>query len=882
MDASTAPSVSLANACARARKYSPFLSGALRRHPDLEDALLGQPIENALERVAVLADVPLRQRLRKLRDRTALVLGIADLGGALDLEGITGRLSLLADHALDEAIAASIVTVPEARSGGFTAIALGKHGSRELNYSSDIDPMLLYDPAVLPRHARDEPAQAAVRVARGVLDLLQTRDGDGYVFRVDLRLRPSPEVTPIALPVDAAISHYESSALAWERAAFVRARAAAGDVALGQRFLDSIRPFVWRRSVDFGAVAELRAISRRIRDHNASGQTLGPGYDLKRGRGGIREIEFFVQIHQLIHGGRDLTLRVGNTLEAIAALSSRGVIDEAIATSLADAYRLLRTIEHRLQMVDDLQTHSLPRDPAALDNVARLHGLENGTALIDLLKPHVDAVGTLYDALDDEERPATLPVDTLLAPFTDAGRRVAEWRSGRLRAVRSAAAREAFERVLPALLAAFAEAPDPDAALAAFDTMLGGLPSAINLFRLVEAQPGLLRSLVTVLAHAPALAEALGRRPALLDRLIDASAFDAVGDVESLAAEMSCYGEIEAKLDHVRLLVGEHRFALGVQIVEGAGDPIDVSAGYARVAEAAITTIASSVTAEFEASHGRVPHSDLVILALGRLGGGALTHASDLDLIYLYTGDHASESDGAKPLGASLYYNRLGQRLSAGLSAPTSVGALYQVDTRLRPSGNQGPLVVPVAAFERYQREDAWTWEHMALTRARIVHGPVEPIASIIGSVLRKKRDARSLAGDIVNMRGEMARHKPPMGPLDVKLGEGGLVDLEFSAHFHQLSSGAGLEPDLTRALRELGQAGLVRAQLGEAYTFLTRLIVTLRLVSPSLAEPPEASRSIVARACGAEDWDDLIARLAVARQEVSDAWRAVLARTED
>lgn len=649
---------SFENAMNRAAAHAPFLKGAMARNPAIVEMLRNGRFDAALAAAWAMEGTCVRQSLRRQRDALALVLAVGDLAGHLTLESVVAQLSDFADYALDSAITDAIrQRVPEAVSRGFFAIALGKHGSRELNYSSDIDPILLFDPETLLRRDRDDAGEAAVRVARAVVDLLQTRDADGYVLRVDLRLRPASEATPLAIPVNAAISHYESSALAWERAAFVRARAAAGDKAQGQQFLDTIQPFIWRRSLDFGAVEELRAMSRRIRAHHSGGQSFGPGYDLKRGRGGIREVEFFVQIHQLIHGGRDPALRVSDTLGGIAALAKAGWIDAHAATTLAEAYRLYRTIEHRLQMVEDRQTHSLPADVDALDSVAQLHGLTDGAALLDLLAPHVAAVGALYDGLDGPARIATprrgdALEDTLRrAGFGDISRaaaRIAEWRSGKLRAVRSDISLTALEAVLPALLSAFGRAPDADAALTAFDTMLGGLPTALNLFRLLEAQPALLNLLVAIISHAPTLGDALGRNAALLDRLLDASAFDPVGDVAMLSAEMETAGALEAKLDHVRRIAGEHRFALGAQIVEAADDPLTVAGGYARVAEAAVRVVADAVLEPFVAAHGRIVDSELVILALGRLGGGLLTHASDLDLIYLFTGDYAAESDGAK------------------------------------------------------------------------------------------------------------------------------------------------------------------------------------------------------------------------------------------
>jgi [glutamine synthetase] adenylyltransferase / [glutamine synthetase]-adenylyl-L-tyrosine phosphorylase len=879
------------NAMNRIAAHSPFLAGAVVRNPDLADLLRAAAFDEALKSARALSGATVRQTLRRQRDALALVIAIGDLAGHLPLEAVVGHLSAFADYALDAAINEAVqMRVPDAGPAGFSAIALGKHGSRELNYSSDIDPILLFDPDTLPRRERDDPGEAAVRIARGVVDLLQTRDADGYVLRVDLRLRPASEATPLAIPVAAAISHYESSALSWERAAFIRARSVAGDVAMGQRFLDTIQPFVWRRSLDFGAVAELRAMSRRIRSHHSGGQAFGSGYDLKRGRGGIREVEFFVQIHQLIHGGRNPALRVPDTLGGIAALFDAKWIDAATATVLANAYRLYRTIEHRLQMVDDRQTHSLPVDPASLDSVAQLHGLDEGAALLDLLAPHVAAVGALYDALDGPERSSIptagdpLRVSLQIAGFAEPDRaatRIGEWRSGKMRAVRSEVAFAALESVLPSLISALGRAPDPDAALRAFDAMLADLPSALNLFRLLEAQPALLTLLVDIISHAPTLAEALACDASLLDRLLDASAFDPVGDVATLAAEMTrANADTETRLDHVRRIVGEHRFALGAQIVQAASDPMTVAAGYARVAEAAVQVVANGVIESFVAAHGRVPESELVVLALGRLGGGLLTHASDLDLIYLFTGDFAAESDGPRPLGATHYYNRLGQRLSSGLSAPTAAGALYEVDTRLRPSGGDGPLVTSVDSFARYQRESAWAWEHMALTRARVIYGSADAralVARIIEDVLRTPRGPAELARDVTTMRRDMATHKPPLGPLDVKLAAGGLVDLEFAVHFHQLATGIGLDPHLPTAIAALAAKGVIEGELGEAHDLLTRLIVTLRLVSPGMEVPGAATQAVVARACGALDWDDLLARVTVARICVTAHWQAVV-----
>ena len=884
------------DAIVRARAHAPFLARALDRLPQLERLLAQGHIDEALAAARAagegLEDVGIA--LRRERLALSLALAIGDLSGVLSLTQVVGTLSDFADRALDTAITAAIRRrTPDAAPAGFSAIALGKHGAGELNYSSDIDPILLFDPQTMPKRERDEPGEAAQRVARGVVELLSAVTNEGYVFRVDLRLRPASEVSPLAIPFAGAIAHYESSALAWERAAYIRARAASGDIAAGQAFLDTIRPFVWRRSLDFGAIAEIGRLTTSIRDHYAGGQAIGPGYDLKRGRGGIREVEFFAQTHQLIHGGRNPALRLRGTRASLDALAVAGIIATEDAQALGESYDRLRTIEHRLQMVADQQTHSLPTDPAALDAVARLDGSRDGATLVAELAAISETVGRRFDALLETYAPAgTVPVaakplalDLHALGFADAdplATRIEAWENGQFRALRTPEARGAFARLRPQLLRALAKAPDPEHALLRWERLLGGLPSAINVFQLLEARPGLLAIVMRVLAHAPTLAEELARRADLLDTLIDRSAFDLPGTVTEIAADLArgeAGDDYQRLLDVVRRKVGELRFALGVQLIEGQRDPLAVAGALSRVAEAAIKVLGDAAVGEFAATHGLVPDSNLIILGLGRLGGGALTHASDLDVVFLFSGEHMAESDGRRPLGGTLYYNRLAQRVIAALSVPTAAGALYEVDTRLRPSGAQGPIAVSLDSFERYQREDAWTWEHMALCRARALYGIAEDrakLADIIERVLQTPRDADTLRADVLEMRGEMARHKPPKGPLDVKLARGGLVDLEFLLHFVQLRERGALDTDIGTALSTMEARTLVPAGLRAAHDLLARLLVVVRLVAPDGLYPPEASRGIVARSCGLPDWDALLDAITEARQRVAEGWTLV------
>ncbi|HMO77177.1 MAG TPA: bifunctional [glutamine synthetase] adenylyltransferase/[glutamine synthetase]-adenylyl-L-tyrosine phosphorylase [Sphingopyxis sp.] len=874
---------------------APFLARLAELNPDDAARFLAEGTDAAL---AALTPPPvdddIMHGLRLWRGRTALMLALGDLSGEHDVRATTRHLSVFADAACDAALAAAFAErVPDEAPRGLSVIALGKLGSHELNYSSDIDPILIFDPDTMPRRARDDPDEAAVRIARRMVEILSARTADGHVLRVDLRLRPHPEVTPIVLPVNAAISYYESEALAWEQAAFIRSRASAGDRALGAEFLSAIRPFIWRRSLDFRQLKEIGAMSDRIRDHFAQGQAFGPGYDLKRGRGGIREIEFFAQVHQLIYGGREASLRTPATVDALAALAAAGRVEPEIADRLTGHYAVLRRIEHRLQMIEDQQTHSLPAQAAALDAVARLDGHADGAALLAMLEPVTADVAACYDRLV-VERAATngLPRDEgelagqLMAAGFDppdaALRTIAEWRGGKLRALRSPAAQGALETVLPELVKALGAAPDPDAALLRFDKLVSGLPSAVNFFHLLAAQPALARIATRILSLAPTLADALGARVELIDGLIDQRAFDAPATAGQLRAEWApglAGLDYERLLDRVRDLVGERRFAYGVQLIAGSTDPLTVACGYSDLAEAALGVLADATVAEFTAAHGHIPDSELVVLALGRLGGRALTHASDLDLVYLFTGDHLAESDGPRPLGATTYYNRLAQRVTAAMSVPTAAGKLYDVDTRLRPQGAQGPLVVTLDSFERYQREEAWTWEHMALLRARPVYGSDKARAEvrrIVDELLAAPRDRAKLAQDAAEMRDKMAAHKPPKGPLDIKGGPGGLVDLEFAMQVTQLASGECHDPNIAAAIACLAGKGLVPPAAPGAHGLLARMLVMLRLTAPEGEPATPPARQLVASACGKSGWPELLAAHDAARQEIADWWASI------
>ncbi len=893
-----------ASALARARAHAPFLARALDRQPDLAALLAAGEGEAALALARSHSAHPDTEvALRRERLALAAALAVGDLAGAFPLARVVEELTAFADRALDRAIRTAIAE----RSGedsaeGFIALALGKQGAGELNYSSDIDPIFLYDRERLPRRASDDPGEAAQRYARRIVALLAANTDEGYALRVDLRLRPASEISPLAVPVGAALAHYQGQALAWERAAFTRARAAAGDIASGEEFLAQIRPFVWRSQLDFGAIEEIRALTQRIRDSHEGPPAPGPHFDVKRGRGGIREIEFYAQTHQLIHGGRDLALRVRGTRHALDALASAGWIAPESALVLGEGYDRLRQVEHRLQMVHDRQTHSLP-EGEALDRLAQLDGLADGAALVAELAGLTARTGRIYEQLIGASEAAPVPAaqaSDLAQQLAALGfeepetlaERIESWRDGRHAAIRSPQAVAAWDRLAPALIRAMGQSDDPMRAITRWERILERVPSAITTFRLLDARPDLIDRLVAALTLAPVLSDELARKPELLDTLIDRHALELPGDTAAIMARMrgaAVRDDYEALLDAIRVVTGEIRFALGIQLIEGLADPLDIARALSRTAEAALTLATDATVAEFAGKHGRVPESELLILGLGRLGGGALTHASDLDIVYLFTGDFAAQSDGPRPLGGTVYYNRLASRVSAALSVPTAQGALYEVDTRLRPQGNHGPLAVSCEAFGKYQREAAWTWEHMALTRARVLYGSPRAraeLGTVLTEVLRAPRGHAALREAVLGMRAEMARHKPPSGPVDAKLTRGGLVDIEFLVHYLQLKGEAAdgsplaadaLDPDLAVALGGLAEAGLLPADIAHPHTLMSRMLVAGRLLAPDGREPPPSGARALARACGHESYAALIEAFAAARRQVAQAWNQIL-----
>lgn len=838
-------------------------------------------------------EAELMRRLRLIKQEAALTLGLADIGGVWGTLAVTGGLTRIADAAL--AASCRLCLADAARRGkielpdpadpligsGWILLAMGKYGAFELNYSSDVDLIVFFDRAAARLADPDEAVDLYVKLTKRMVKIMQERTADGYVFRVDLRLRPDPGATPIAMSLDAAFQYYESMGQNWERAALIKARPCAGDITAGEGFVREIRPFVWRKYFDYAAIADVHSIKRQIHAHKGHGEIAVAGHNVKLGRGGIREIEFFVQTQQLIAGGRDPSLRGRATLEMLGRLVDKGWIEPAVRDELTEAYLFLRNVEHRIQMVADEQTHCLPSDEPGVARIGRLMGFKRPKDFASALRRRLETVQRHYARLfegapelstglgnlvftGDQDDPGTL--ETLSGMGfrrpSDVTAAIRAWHFGRYAATRSTVARERLTELTPALLTALAETDNADAAFLAFDRLVAKMPAGVQIFSLFVSNPSLLRLLTQVMGAAPKLAETIGRRPRVLDALMEPAFFDTVpGEVDlddRLAESFAEARDYEDVLDRARIFGQEQLFLVGVRVLTGTLSVDEAGAAYATLAGVLVRRLLAAVEGEFARTHGRVAGGAAVVVAMGKLGGREMTASSDLDLMLLYDFDPACEaSDGERPLPPSQYYIRLAQRLIAALSAPTAQGLLYEVDFRLRPSGNKGPVATRLAAFETYHAEEAWTWERMALTRARVVAGPAafaERVEAAIRTALVQPRDLAKLRADVAEMRGLIADEKGTTDPWDMKQVPGGLVDVEFVAQYLMLRHGAG-DPTLfatnTRdalvRLRDAGHLSLVDFDvLAPAIRLFQGLTQVLRLATDGAFRPEEAPRGLL------------------------------------
>ena len=846
--------------------------------PDFVVATIMEELEAA--RARAHGGAALGRLLRIAKRRLALAVAMADIAEAWTLEQVTGAMSDFAEAALSAAAAhllrqsaqAGAFSLPHAddpeQGSGLVILGMGKLGSRELNYSSDIDLIVLYDPGKFETVNAPALHNHIVRLTRNLIKVMEERTTDGYVFRTDLRLRPDPGSTPIALSVAAAETYYESLGQNWERAAMIKARPVAGDRVAGAAFLKGLGPFIWRKSLDFAAIRDIHSIKRRINARGGGGQVAISGHNIKLGRGGIREIEFFVQTQQLIWGGREPRLRSAATIDSLLALATCGQIDRQTADDLINAYRALRLIEHRLQMIDDEQTHSLPDNAAGLRDLAAFLAYDNVEAMTCDMMATLRSVESHYaDLFEDapnlsapnaaernlvftggEPDPETLGTIESLGYRNPQGvdRAIRGWYHGRYRAMRSTRAREILTELVPVLLEALAHMPNPDDAFMRFDDFLARLPAGVQLFAMFHANPHLLDLVAEIIGGAPRLAEHLSHRPAILDSVLTAGFFEPPPLREALDEELERLlnpaANIEEVLDICRRWAHDRQFQVGVQSLRENIQPRAAGIALSNIAEVALNHLLPRIESEFARQHGHIAGSGLVIIAMGKLGGREMTQTSDLDLIFVYTTpEDAEASDGERPLSPGHYFARLTQRLIAAVTAQTTEGSLYDVDMRLRPSGHSGPIASSLEAWVLYHEESSWTWEHMALTRARVIaeSGDLRrAMEDRIQGILTRRRDPHNLLAHVADMRERMASEHQTEVIWDVKHLPGGLVDVEFVAQYLQLRHGHDhpriLATNTRTALKRCRDDGLLDAatagQLTEALDLWQTIQGKLRL----------------------------------------------------
>ncbi|MEM9434067.1 MAG: glutamine-synthetase adenylyltransferase [Pseudomonadota bacterium] len=847
------------------RKEAPWIARLDRTSPEaLRDEILASHFTSS----------DLATELRQAKRRIALLCGLADLGGVWPLETVTQCLSDFADlavhngvttlvsAAISRGILPGLTEEDAAQAGGLCILAMGKHGAGELNYSSDIDLICLFDETRFAPSDYDTARAGFVRITRQLTALLSDNTDQGYVFRTDLRLRPDAAVTPVCIAMEAAERYYESVGRNWERAAFIKARACAGDIAAGQAFLDRLRPFVWRRHLDFATIEDTHDMRLRIRDHKGLHSDNIDGRNIKLAPGGIREIEFFAQTRQLIAGGRDPSLQKRGTVEALSALAGAGWIPSETAETLTLCYRDWREIEHRLQMVADAQTHSLPKKPDDFRRLTNLMGREDPDQLRDEIRNRIDTVS--HHAVEFFE-PAQPPSEALSEIQTY----LAKWRG--VPALRSPRSVAIFKRVFPGMLERFRAAKDPDAALVAFERFIAGLPAGVQVFSLFEANPDLVDLFVDVCTASPDLAEYLSRNAKVLDAVIAGEFFTPWPGVavlkSALDQELAKEEDYEAKLDQARRWKKEWHFRSSVHFLRGLTDSQEASIEYGDIAEAVVMALFDVVTEQFSKKHGVPPGRGAAVLAMGSLGAGQLNTRSDLDLIVIYDPGEAAQSDGLRPLSIRPYFARLTQALITAITAPTAEGKLYDVDMRLRPSGQSGPVATSLAAFDSYQKTEAWVWEHLALTRARALAGAPSLLADIEAvrtDVLSAGAGAAQVFEELGQMRKRLFDARPGRAPWDVKDGPGGVQDIELFVQALALLSGAltrrapeQIEAATTTKFIDVAQARQLSASLDllRHVQSATRLLGTAPLSETSLSG---SGWQIVLRVAGCESQQHL------------------------
>lgn len=878
---------------------SPYLASLVRRYPEDTLGFLQNPadacfgaIANALSqpRPPEETEADFMSFLREQKNLAALLIAIADCSGTWPLETVTKRLSEFANLCLKLAIAKALrvrmnagdlpwpdglsqsspVSVEANLNCGYFVLGLGKLGAEELNYSSDIDLIALYDPEKANYTGRKSVSDCFIKLTQDVVRYIDQRTMHGYVFRVDLRLRPDPGATPVAMSLDAALGYYHSVAANWERSAMIKASFAAGDPERAHAYLEEMAAWVWRRNMDFEALKDIAAIKNQINRHYDVEDTEFAGFDVKLGVGGIREIEFYAQVNQLLHGGRNPSLRMRSTMTTLSHLGALELAPQQVCEDLIAAYRYLRTVEHRIQMIHDEQTHSIPMASDDIERLACFLGYASKEDFRQELDNHTKVVSQHYDELlpDSGEKPATLTekqLKSLLVQSTfqnvdTAYDLVAAWQYGRYRSLKTNRARALLAQCLPELMSGFSQSSSPDAALIRFDAFLSQLPAGVQLFSLLQSNPSLLGLLTRIIGLAPALSAILAKTPGLWDTVLDGQFFAPIENKsllrEELRLQLSAARDYQDVLDYVRRFAAEKKFRSGVHMLEGIAGTSEIGAALSDVADVILQELVPAVEADFALKHGcfEGQQTGIGIIALGKYGGRELTHTSDLDIVFVYPGViDGSFSNGQKPLSANVYYTRLAQHIITAITALTPEGRLFEVDTRLRPSGNQGPLAVSLDSFAEYYKGGAWTWEFLALTRARLVYSQpemIQPANAAISNAFKNLPVHDVLVEDAVQMRSKLADEFATDNIWDVKHIRGGLVDIEFICQFlslaHHDRPKGSIIANTPDCLNELLSTGVLQEKAFQALLHGYKLQMTVQsLLRLCLETTPQSGKDI-------------------------------------
>jgi glutamate-ammonia-ligase adenylyltransferase len=908
---------------------SPFLMSLAKRHSNIAKAALvhdPEPMFQSLlsgmkePRSPSETDDDFMAYLRREKNQVSLLVAIADIAGYWPLMKITEYLSNFADASLRLALARSLykrrligdlawpndkdansdVCFDDGDDCGYFLLGMGKLGSNELNYSSDIDLIALYDPALVTYQGRKSISDCFIKITQDIVRFIDMRTMYGYVFRVDLRLRPDPSATPVALSVDAARSYYHSLAANWERAAMIKARLVAGDKAAGHDYLEDMASWIWRRNMDFEALRDIAGIKNQINRHYSTNDISFRGFDVKLGVGGIREIEFFAQVNQLLHGGRQPSLRVKPTLEVIRELVTLKHLDSSSANDLCNAYHYLRQVEHRIQMTNDEQSHQIPEDAAPLNRLTAFMGYKKSSDFQAELEFHTRKVSQHFDSLlpgvSDEVPIVTR--DQITRTLHKAGIEqidasialIESWQNGRHRCLKAARSRELLNLCLPDLLTAFADTNYPEAALTRFDSFLGQLHAGVQFFSLLRSNPALFRLLARVMGLAPALANILAKSPGLWDSVLDQGFFEPIKNKteinEDFSLLLSTARDYQDTLDIARRFWAEQKFRTGVQMLEGLAKADEIGIGLSLVADTILQKLIHAVEDDFAEKHGRFKgvNSGITMIALGKYGGNELTHTSDIDVVFLYeTNEDGAYSDGTKPLSANVYYIRLVQHILTAITALTPEGRLFEVDTRLRPSGAQGPLAVAISTFEDYYRTSAWTWEFLALTRSRVVYGPERisaQITRLIKTILQRDPNAKTLTLDTLAMRQKLHDQFSTKSAWEVKYTKGGLVDVEFICQYlslkHAKEKPAILQANVIECLQALQECNILSREdadrLANAFNLMRYIQSILRLcledVPKSAADIPIGLQQVMVDGTDFTDFEALKKGLAATQRD--------------